>query len=149
MTFVLREWGKHVKPHLEQLVFQPECELVTSWIQVRTINTWTYVVSLLFYSDICICIQFRDKHGSFISLCTSAPVCQLHSTIPEGQEELLTHQGKVPIPWNPDQSNLWQPFGEACEQVSVEKVLLRVSGSKPYLWANMDHVSLILKPEDQ
>jgi hypothetical protein len=30
--------------------------------------------------------------------CTLAPVYQLHSIIPEAQEELLIHQGKAPIP---------------------------------------------------
>jgi hypothetical protein len=38
-----------------------------------------------------------EKEGSFISFCTLAPVYQLHSTIPEAQEELLIHQGKAPI----------------------------------------------------
>jgi hypothetical protein len=76
-----------------------------------------------------------------------APVYQLHSTIPEAQEELLIHQGKAPIQWSPDQSNLWQPFGEGCEKVNVEKVVPKVSGWEPDLSTNMKHASLILKAE--
>jgi hypothetical protein len=76
-----------------------------------------------------------------------APVYQLHSIIPEAQEELLIHQGKAPIPWSPDQSNLWQPFGEVCEQVSVKKVAPRVSGWGPDLSTNMKYASPILKSE--